>query len=196
MRKKVILAVIVFVLCIVLVAVVRTIFFPAEYELQSVLHCCDVDDTFFMLERRYELSEEGMCFHFDAYGGQFPSEKGEDYKRILLCFAPKSHSLTRLYAPNFVISELGENTERLVYYNLASNIEDKFSEEYTCNMCLFFYTGGLSEEEIDDCIIEILTNVKFTFTYEQEYVGTHEETFALSEKDIRNAEWGIWSLED
>lgn len=196
MRKKLMIAVVVLALGIAAAAVVRTIFFPAEYELQSILTCQDTEGTFSMLERRYELSEEDMCFRLDAYEGNFPSEKNDDYRRILLFFAPKSRSLTRLYAPHFIISEPGDNAERLVYYDLAYNIEGNFSEEYTCNMCLFFYTGGLSEEEADDYIIDVLTNAEFIFTYEQEYFGTHEEIFTLSEKDIENAEWGTWSLED
>lgn len=183
------------ILLIFTVIVLRTIVFPAKYELQTVEKCIDIDDTFDMLKSEYEWGEEFTVFNLDAYDGKFPSENGEDYRRYLMCFSTKSYGITELYSPNFIIQQLGENSERLICYNkVAESNTDQF-EENTCNFCMYFYTAGLSEEEISEYISNFLQETQFCFTYKQEYVGLREKTFTLAESDVENAEWTEWVWE-
>lgn len=187
--KKIIMRVVVASICgVILYLSIRTIF-PISVYVSELSRCNDSDGEYTTLLNL--VYGWGNSDDPDLDKSRFPSEKEEDYLRLMVSFAADTYGILPLNNALVSVNEESNSFDRLVYHTDGSNIDGSISKDFPCNMTFFFFVGGLSEEEIHEYVNNTLSSLEFTYVYDQKYIGLREKRFSIDRSCLDKMEWRV-----
>ena len=188
MKKKVIICILILIVLSGIAALIlRTVVFPESHNLKVIKFYTGEEDNYdYIIERSSnEDSSNDVMLNLENFGGEFPSTDNNDYIRVILEFENISHSFIDLYDPQYMVSNIDNDCERIVFCVVGSTIDETFSPDSHISVPIYFYVGGMKEDEIKDYIINSIPKLKFELSYYQKYIGLRKTTFSVSKKEAK-----------
>lgn len=173
---------------IVVITIYTQLYAPVVVEIESI-KCVSWDATYITLEAladAYSTGEYDKTTTFiHSFNGKLPSENPNDYMDIYCKIKVKNRNIIDDFSVDAAVSELGKNSENVLFSFPASCITKPLvfkSSENTITFILDIYIGNMTESEIK----ELVQGMKAKFVYSGKYLGKREKiiSFKNCEKKI------------